>query len=331
MVKGETIKLQRREFLQLAAGTAAMPVALRSAFAQAWPSRPVRIVVPFPAGGSIDLLARLMGQWLSERLGQPFVIENKPGGGTNIAVQTVVNSAPDGQTFLLCLSTNAINMSLYRSLPFDFRRDIVPVAGPAELPLLLVANPELPAKTVAEFVAYARANPGKVTMASFGARTVSHLSIELLKQSTGIDVLHVPYRGGAPLMTDLISGRVQAGVDAMPNALPHVRSGKARALAVLPARRAPILPDVPSMGETLPGFEVSTWSGIGAPKGTSPEIVERLSREINAGLADATIKKRLADVGGIPQPSTPTEFRARIAADIEKWAKVIRAAGIQPG
>jgi tripartite-type tricarboxylate transporter receptor subunit TctC len=322
--------LPRRKFLRLATAFAVLPAVSRGVFAQSWPSRPVKIVVPFPAGGSIDLLARLMGQWLSERLGQPFVIENKPGGGTNIAVQTVVNAAPDGQTFLLCLSTNAINISLYKSLPFDFPRDIVPVAGLAELPLLLVANPDLPAKTVAEFIAYAKANPGKVSMASFGARTVSHLSIELLKQSTGIDVLHVPYRGGAPLMTDLISGRVQAGIDAMPNALPHVRSGKARALAVLPKVRAPVLPDVPSMSATIPGFEVSTWSGIGAPKGTSPEIVDRLSREVNAGLADATIQKRLADVGGIPQPSNPAEFRARIAADIEKWAKVIKAAGIQP-
>ena len=322
--------LPRRKFLRLATAFAVAPAVSRSAFAQAWPTRPVKIVVPFPAGGSIDLLARLMGQWLSERLGQPFVIENKPGGGTNIAVQSVVNAAPDGYTYLLAVSTNAINISLYKALPFDFPRDIVPVAGLAELPLLLISDPKVPAKTVAEFIAYAKANPGKVNMASFGARTVSHLSIELLKQSSGIDVVHVPYKGGAPLMADLISGRVQAGIDAMPNALPHIRSGNARALAVLPKVRAPVLPDVPSMSETIPGFEVSTWSGIGGPKGISPEIVDKLSREINAGLADATIQKRLADVGGIPQPSSSSEFRARIAADIEKWAKVIKAAGIQP-
>jgi len=322
--------LPRRTFLQLAAAAVAAPAVSRPALAQAWPTRPVKIVVPFPAGGSIDLLARLIGQWLSERLGQPFVVENKPGGGTNIAVQSVVNAAPDGQTFLLCVSTNAINISLYKSLPFDFPRDIVPVAGLAELPLVMIADPKVPVKTVAEFIAHAKANPGKVNVASFGARTISHLAIELLKQSTGIDVVHVPYRGGAPLMADLIASRVQAGIDAMPNVLPHVRSGAARALAVLPAVRAPVLPDVPTMSETIPGFEVSTWSGIGAPKGIAPEIVDKLSREINAGLANAAVKERLAAVGGIPQPSTPAEFRARIAADVEKWAKVIRTAGIQP-
>jgi tripartite-type tricarboxylate transporter receptor subunit TctC len=322
--------IQRRRFLQLAASALAAPAVSTSAFAQAWPARPVKMVVPYPAGGSTDLLTRLMAQWLSERLGQSFFVENKPGGGTNIAMQSVVNSAPDGYTLILMLSTNAINISLYKSLPFDFPRDIVPVAGMAELPLVLVGDPKFPVKTVAELIAYAKANPGKVNFASFGARTVSHLAIELMKQSTGIEVLHVPYRGGAPLITDMIAGRVQAGIDALPNSLPHIRSGKVRALAVLPAKRVPIIPDVPTMGETIPGYEVSTWSGIGAPKGISPDIVSRLNKEITAGLADPTLQKRLAEVGGIPQPATPDELRKQIAADIEKWAKVIKAAGIKP-
>jgi tripartite-type tricarboxylate transporter receptor subunit TctC len=324
------MNLSRRRFLQLAAATAAVPALPRTALAQAWPTRPVKWVVPFPAGGTTDLVARLLGQWLSERLGQPFVIENKPGGGTNIAVQSVVTAPADGYTLLFILSTNAINPSLYKSLPFDFQRDIVPVAALAELPLVLVANNDLPARNVAEFVAHAKANPGKINVGSFGARTVAHLGIELLKSSTGIDVVHVPYRGSSPLTSDLLSGRIQAGVDALPNVLPHARSGGYRALAVLAPQRTPALPDVPTVGETIKGYEVSTWSGIGVPKGTPDTIVERLNRETNAGLKDPGVTSKLAQVGAVPIIESPAGMRARIAADTEKWAKVIKAAGIQP-
>jgi tripartite-type tricarboxylate transporter receptor subunit TctC len=320
--------LPRREFLQLAAAAAvACPAPTR---AQTWPARPIRLIVPFTAGGTTDLIARLIGQWLSERLGQSVVVENKPGGGTNIAVQAVVNAAPDGYTLLFTVATNAINPSLYKSLPFDFQRDILPVAGLAELPLVMEVHPSLPAKTVAEFTAYAKANPGKINFGSFGARTISHLTIELFKRTAGIDVVHVPYRGGAPLLTDLISNRVQAGIDALPNSLPHIRRGAVRALAVLPSKRSPAVPDVPTMAETLPGFEVSTWSGIGVPKGTPNGIIERLNREINAGLASAGIKKRFAEVGAVPLHFTPAELKTRIAADVVKWAKVVKAAGIKP-
>jgi tripartite-type tricarboxylate transporter receptor subunit TctC len=321
---------RRRRFLQLATAALSLPAVSRLASAQAWPNRPLRLVIPFTAGGTTDLIGRLMGQWLSERLGQTVVIENKPGGGTNIAVQAVVNAPPDGYTLLFIVSTNAINPSLYKSLPFDFQRDIVPVAGLAELPLVLEVNPSLPAATVAEFIAYAKANPGKVAFASFGTRTISHLAIELLKSSTGIDVVHVPYRGGPPLITDLISNRVQAGIDALPNSLPHIRSGAVRALAVLPKERTPTLPNVPTMAETVPGFVVSTWSGIGVPKGTPSEIIDRLNREINAGLATAEMQKRYADVGASPLLFTPVSMRSMIAADVVKWAKVVKDAGIKP-
>jgi tripartite-type tricarboxylate transporter receptor subunit TctC len=285
--------------------------------------------VPFPAGGSTDLVGRIICQWLTERLGQSFIVENKPGGGTNIAVQQVVNAPPDGYTLLYTVSTQAINPSLYKSLPFDFQRDIVAVAGLAELPLVLVMNPQVPAQNLAEFIAYAKANPGKVAFASFGARTISHLTIELLKTSTGIEFVHIPYTGGAPMLVDLISGRIQAGVDALPNSLPHIRGGAVRALAVMSQQRTPALPDVPTMGEVIPGFEAATWNGVGAPKGTPPEIIERLNREINAGLHDATLLKRFADVGGTPIRVSPAEMAAMIAKDTEKWARVVKAAGLQ--
>jgi tripartite-type tricarboxylate transporter receptor subunit TctC len=325
-----TVKIPRRQFLGLATLAAAAPGVSRLAVAQAYPSRPVRWVVPYPAGGTTDLIARLLGQWLAERLGQPVVIENKPGGGTNIGVQAVVNAPADGHTLLFTVATNAINPSLYKSLPFDFQRDIAPVAGLAELPLVMVANPTISAATVAEFIGHAKANPGKNNVASFGARTISHLAIELMKSSTGIDVVHVPYPGGAAMMADLIPGRIQAAVDALPNSLPHIRSGAVRALAILPAARIASLPNVPTVGETIAGFEVSTWSGVGVPKGTPTEIIERLNREINAGLADPAITSRLAEVGAVALRFTPAEAAARIAADTEKWAKVVRLAGIQP-
>jgi tripartite-type tricarboxylate transporter receptor subunit TctC len=323
-------KLPRREFLRLAGLAAAVPAASRSAFGQAYPARPVRFVIPFNAGGSTDLIGRIMCQWLSERLGQSFVVENKPGAGTTIAVQQVVNSPPDGYTLLYTVSTHAIIPSLYKSLPFDFQRDIVSVGGLAELPLVLVMNPQVPAKDFAEFIAYAKANPGKVNMASFGVRTISHLSIELLKTSSGIEFVHIPYTGGAAMVPDIISGRVQAGVDALPNSLPHIKSGSMRALAILSKARTPALPDVPTMAEFIPGFEATTWNAVGAPRGTPPEIVERLNREINAGLQDAALLRRFADVGGTPIRATPAELTAMIANDTEKWAKVVKAAGLQP-
>jgi tripartite-type tricarboxylate transporter receptor subunit TctC len=323
-------KLRRRKFLQLAGLAVAAPAVSRSAWAQTWPAKPIRFVVPFNAGGSTDLIARIMGQWLTERLGQTVVIENKPGGGTNIATQAVVNAPPDGYTLLFTVSTHAINPSLYKSLPFDFQRDIVSVAGLAELPLVMVENPKVPPKTMKEFIDYAKANPGKVNIGSFGVRTISHLTIELLKISTGIDFVHVPYTGGAPMLTDLLSGRVQAGVDALPNELPHIRSGAVRALAVMPSERTPALPDVPTMGEIIPGFVASTWSGIGAPKGTPKEVIARLNREVNAGLQDKKVLERFASVGAVPIRVTPDELTAKIAADVKKWAEVVKKAGIKP-
>ena len=319
----------RRHFLHLTTLAAASTLA-RPALAQAWPARPIRFVVPFPAGGTTDIIARIISQWLSERLGQQVVVENKPGGGTNIGVQAVVNAAPDGYTWLFTVATSTINPWLYKSLPFDFQRDIAPVAGLAELPLVMEVNPAVPAKTVAEFVAYAKANPGKISFASFGARTISHLAIELIKSSTGIEVVHIPYTGGAPMVTDIIAGRIQAGVDALPNSLPHIRAGSMRALAVLPAKRSSVIPDVPTIGETIPGLEVSTWSGIGVPTGTPAEAIERISREVNAGLADATVQKRFAEVGAVPLRFTPEEMRAMIARDAEKWGRVVKIAGLKP-
>jgi len=322
--------LARRNFLCLTGAALTAPAVSRQAFAQAWPSRPVRWLVPFTAGGSTDLLARIIAQWLTERLGQSVVVENRPGGGTNIAVQAVVNAPPDGYTLLFTVTTHTINPSLYKTLPFDFKRDIVPVAGLAELPLVLSAHPSLPAKTVPELIAYAKANPGKLTVASFGARTVSHLVIELLKSSTGIEVLHVPYPGGSAMMTDMLPGRIQAGVDALPNQLPHIKSGAVRALAVMSTARVPTLPDVPTMAEVIPSFDVGGWTGMGAPRGTPDAVVERLNREVNAALENDTIKARFAEVGAVPFRLTVAQARERIASDIEKWAQVVKGAGIQP-
>ena len=329
-IQGNFVRLPRRRFLHLAASAAALPAWPRGATAQAYPTRPVRFIIPFPAGGTIDLVARLIGQWLSDRLGQQVVIENKPGGGTNIAMQAVVNAPPDGYTLLLIVATNAINPSLYKSLPFDFQRDIAPVAGLAELPLVMEVNPAVPAKNVSEFIAYGKANPGRISFASFGAKTISHLGIELFSIATGVKVVHVPYQGGAPMMTDLLTDRVQAGIDALPNSLPHIKSGSVRALAMLSPARSPALPEVPAIGETLPGFAVSAWSGVGVPAGTPDAVIERLGREIIAGLADPGIKARLAEVGGVPTPATPSAMRAMIARDIAKWANVVKLAGIEP-
>jgi tripartite-type tricarboxylate transporter receptor subunit TctC len=322
--------LGRRRLLRLAGLGAACSAYARASVAQTYPSRPIRWIVPFPAGGTTDLVARLMAEWLSKRLGQQVVIENKPGGGTNVGVAAAVAAPPDGYTLLFTLATNAINPSLYKSLPFDFQRDIAPVAGLADLPLVMEVNPALAVKSVPQFIAYAKANPGKIDFASFGARTISDLAIELFQISAGIDVVRVPYPGDAPMLIDLVSGRVQAAVDALPNSLPHIRAGEVRPLAILSATRSAALPDLPTVGETLAGFEVKPWTGVGVPRGTPSEVIARLNREINAGLGDPAIKARLAAVGGEPIILTPDQMRDMIAHDTAKWARVIKQAGIKP-
>jgi len=324
------MKLPRRRFLHLAAGAAALPALSRIARAQTYPSRPVRWVVPFPPGGVTDIVARLMGQWLSERLGQPFVIENRPGAGGNIGAEAVVKAAPDGYTLYLSSSPNAISATLYDNLNFNFIRDIAPVASISISPLVMEVNPSVPAKTVPEFVAYAKANSGKLNMASNGNGTTSHLAGELFKMMTGINMLHVPYRGAAPALTDLIGGQVQVMFDVMASSIEHIRAGKLRALAVTTATRSEALPDVPNVGEFLPGFEASAWQGVGVPKNTPTEIVEKLNKEINAGLADPKLRARLADLGGTVIGGSPADFGKLIADETEKWGKVIRAANIKP-
>ena len=321
--------LRRRWFLCLAGLEACLAFA-RTSFAQTYPSRTIRWIVPFPAGGTTDLVARLMGQWLTQRLGQQVVIENRPGGGTNVGVEAVVSAPADGYTLLFTLATNTINPSLYKSLPFNFQRDIAPVAGLAELPLIMLVNPSVPVKTVSELIAYAKTDPSKMNFASFGARTISDLAIELFQKSAGIDFVRVPYLGDAPLLIDLVSGRVQAAVAALPDALPHISAREVRAVALLSAERSPTLPNVPTVGETIPGFEIKAWTGVGVPRGTPTGVVGLLNREINAGLADPGIKARLARVGGVPFVCTPSELGALIASDTAKWAKVIKQAGIEP-
>jgi tripartite-type tricarboxylate transporter receptor subunit TctC len=322
--------LQRRQLLRLAGTGTATALFARTSSADTYPSRPIRWIVPFPAGGTTDVEARLLGQWLSQRLGQQVIIENKPGGGTNVGVQAAVAAPADGYTLLLTLATNTINPSLYNKLPFDFQRDIAPVAGLADLPLVLEVNPSLPIKTVAELIAYAKANPGKLNVASFGSRTISDLAIELFQLTAGINVVRVPYPGDAPMLIDLVSGRVQAAVDALPGSLAHIRAGDVRALALMSAKRSPTLPNVPTVGETMRGFEVKAWTGVGVPRGTPVAIVERLNREINAGLADPTIKAKLAEVGGTPLFYSPSELGALVASETKRWADLIKRAGIQP-
>jgi tripartite-type tricarboxylate transporter receptor subunit TctC len=324
------MKLPRRTFLHLAAGAAALPAFAHVAVAQAYPSRPVRIIVGFPAGGGSDITARLMGQWLSERLGKPFIIENRPGAATNIAVEAVVKSAPDGYTLLLFGSSSTINATLYDKLPFNLVRDIAPVAGTNRVPYVMEVNPSVPAKSVPEFIAYAKANPGKINMASAGNGSVQHVSGELFKMMTGVDMLHVPYRGGAPALTDLIGGQVQIMFDAMTGSIEYIRAGKLRALAVTTATRSEALPDLPTVSDFVPGYETSSWSGIGAPKKTPTEIIDKLNKEINAALRDPKITARLADLGSVPMPMSPAEFGKLIAESVEKWGKVIRTANIKP-
>jgi tripartite-type tricarboxylate transporter receptor subunit TctC len=324
------MKLLRRQFLHLAAGAAVLPTASRIAIAQNYPTRPVRIIVPVPPGGALDILARLMGQCLSEQLGQPFVIENRPGAATNIGVEVVVHAPADGYTLLLIPGSVAANATLYKNLNFNFIRDIVPIAMISRLPLVMEVNLSVPARTVPEFIAYAKTNPGKISMASSGNGTPQHISGELFKTMTGVDMLHVPYRGGAPALTDLISGQVQVMFSPLPESIGTIRAGNVRALAVTTATRSEALPDVPTVGEFVSGFEASTWQGIGAPKNTSAEIVDRLNKEINAALADPKIKARLADLGSMPTPMSPAGFEKLIVTETEKWGNVIRASNIKP-
>jgi tripartite-type tricarboxylate transporter receptor subunit TctC len=324
------MKLPRRKFLHLAAGAAALPTVSRFAWAQTYPSRPVRLIVGFAPGGGNDIVARLMGQWLSEHLGQPFVIENRPGAGTNIATEAVVNAAPDGYTLLFVAPSAAINATLYEKLNFNFIRDIAPIAGIMRIPNVMVVNPSVPAQTVPEFIAYANANPGKVNVASPGIGTSVHLSGELFKMMTGVDMVHVAYKGSAPSLTDLLGGQVQVSFATMPASIEFIRTGRLRALAVTTATRSPALPEVPTVGEFVPGYEVSTWYGICARRGTPAEVVDKLNGEINAGLADPTMKARLADLGGITIAGSPADFGRLIADETEKWGKVIRAANIKP-
>ena len=324
------MKLSRRKFLYLAAGAMPPPTVSRIAMAQTYPSRPVRWIVGFPPGGGNDIFARLIGQWLSERLGQPFVIENRPGAGSNIATEAVVRASPDGYTLLLANAANAINASLYDKLNFIFIRDIVPIAGIVHVPVVVVVHPSVPAKTFPEFIAYAKANPGNLNMASNGNGSIPHLSGELFKAMAGVNMLHVPYRGTGPALTALLGGQVQVMFASMPGSVEYVKAGKLRALAVTTVTRSNELPDIPTVGDFVPGYEVSQWYGVGAPKGTPAEIIDKLNKEINTGLADPKIKARLEDLGGIPMPMMPDEFGKMIAEDTEKWAKVIRAANIKP-
>ncbi len=301
---------------------------LAPACALEWPTRPIKWVVSYPAGGATDITARLMGQWLTERLGQPIIIENRGGGGNNIGTEIAVNSPSDGYTLFLVNPANTINTTLYKKLSFDFLRDMVPVATIIRLPNVMVVNVDVPATTVAEFIAWAKKNPGKINMASSGHGTMVHISGELFKTMTGVQMLHVPYRGSAPALTDLIGGQVHVDFDNLPASMQHIKSGKIRALAVTTAERLPMLPDVPTVAETVPGYEASSFYGVAVPKGTPREIVERLNKEINAALADPKMRARFLEVGGIPYPTTPAEYAKILADETAKWAKIIKEANI---
>jgi tripartite-type tricarboxylate transporter receptor subunit TctC len=323
------VKLPRRQFLHLAAGAAALPAVSRIAWAQAYPSRPVKIIVSFAAGGPTDILARLTAQWLSERLGQQFVVENRPGGGGNIGTEAVVRASPDGYTLLMAGGNNAINATLYDKLNFNFIRDIAPVATIIRAPQILVVNPSVPAKSVPEFIAYAKANPGKIHMASGGTGTPPHLAGELFKMMAGVDLIHVPYRGNGPAFNDLIGGQVQVMFPSPVGLLEYIQAGKLRALAVTTATRSDALPDIPTMAEFVPGYEASGWFGVGAPRNTPAEIIDKLNKEINAGLADPKMQAWLADFGGTPLVLSPADFGRLIAQETEKWGNVIRALSIK--
>jgi tripartite-type tricarboxylate transporter receptor subunit TctC len=324
------MKLPRRNFLHLAAGAAALPAVSRIARAQAYPTRPVRIIVGVTPGSAPDIVARLMGQWLSERLGQQFLVENRPGAGTNIGTEAVVRAPADGYTLLLVGAPNAINTTLYDKLSFNFLRDIAPVAGISRERIVMVVHPSFPAKTVPEFIAYAKANPGKISMGSPGNGSSPHVSGELFKMMAGIDMIHVPYRGGGQVMTDLIGGQVQVSFIGLTVAIEHIRSGKLRALAVTAATRSDVLPDIPTVSDFVPGYEASAFWGVGAPRNTPAEIIDKLNKEINAVLSDPEPKRRLAEGGGTVLVVSPADFGKFVADETEKWAKVIKFANIKP-
>jgi tripartite-type tricarboxylate transporter receptor subunit TctC len=323
------MKLPRRNFLHLAAGAAALPVVPRIATAQTYPSRPVRLIAPVAPAGALDILARLMGQWLSERLGQQFIIDNRPGGGNNIGTEAVVRAPADGYTLLLAATPNAVNATLYGKLSFNFLRDIAPVAGIIRAPYVMAVNPTVAAKTIPELIAYAKANPGKLSMGSTGTGSGAHMAGELFKMIAGVDMVHVPYRGGGAGLTDLLGGQVQIMFASTVSSIEYIKTGRLRALAVTAATRSDELPDIPTVGEFVPGYEASAWFGVGAPKNTPAEIVDRLNKEINGGLTDPKIKGRLADLGGTPLPGSPADFGKLIADETEKWGKVVKFVGIK--
>ena len=319
----------RRTFLQLAAGAAALPATTHIARAQAYPAKPLRWIVGFPPGGGADSVVRIMAPWLAERLGQPVVVENRPGASSNLSLQAVVQSPPDGYTLLFVAASAAVNVSLF-DLPFNLVRDIAPVSGLIDFSLVMVATPSLPVKNIPELIALAKANPGKITVGSFGTGSTSHVAGELFKTMAGVEMIHVPYRGGAQMLADLVGGQLQVGIDVLTGPLQQIRAGGVRALGIGSKTRSEFLPDVPAIGETVPGYEANSWCGIGVPRGTPPEIIERLNREINAGLADRAVRARLADVATTPIFFTPEEFGAYMASEVEKWGKVVRLSGIRP-
>ena len=323
------MKLPRRNFLHLAAGAAALPAISRFAWAQTYPSRPVRIIVGFAPAGAGDIVARLMGQWLSERLGQQFVIDNRPGANGNIAAQAGVRASADGYTLLMVSSANAANAALYDKFSFNFRRDIAPVAGIIRAPYVMAVNPTVPAKTVPEFILYANTNSGKISMASVGVGSGQHLAGEWFKMMAGVNMVHVPYRGGGPALTDLLGGQVQVYFASSVGSIEYIRTGRLRALAVTTATRSEALPDVPTVDEFVPGYEASAWFGVGAPKNTPSQIIDQLNEAINVSLADPKLKARLADLGGTPLVGSPADFGKLIAEETEKWAKVVKFAGIK--
>jgi len=325
------VQLARRKFLHLAACAATLPAMPHIARAQAYPSRPVRLIVGFAAGGGNDIVARLIGQWLSERLGQPFVVENRPGAGSNIATQAVVNAAPDGYTLLLVGATNAINVSYYQKLNFNFVHDIAAVASITHQPQIILAVPSFPARTIPELIGYAKANPGKINVSSPGVGSISHLAGELLKMMAGIEMVHVPFSGNSPALTALLGGQVDVSIASLPSSIELIRTGKLRGLAVTSTKRVEALPDVPAVIESIPGYEVNAWYGVGAPKGTPAAIIDKLNREIGAALADPHLKARIVEFGGTPVAQSPAEFGKFIADETEKWSKVIRAANIKQG
>jgi tripartite-type tricarboxylate transporter receptor subunit TctC len=324
------MKLPRRRFLRGAASAIALPAFCRLASADDYPSRPVHIIIGYTPGGSADLTARLFGQWLSDRLGQQFVIESRPGGSTNIATEAVIRAAPDGYTLLEVAPANAINASLFETLNFNFISDFAPVAGFIRFPDVMEVNPSVPVKTVPEFIAYAKANPGKLNMASSGVGSTIHVAGELFKMMTGVDMVHVPYRGGAPALLDMVSGRDQVMFDNLPTSIEFIRAGKLRPLAVTTTQRSELFPELPTVADYVPGYEASAWYGLGAPAGTPPAIIDKLNKAINASLADAKVQKQLSELGASLLPGSPADFGKLVADETEKWAKVIKFAGIKP-